>query len=187
MIKAIIFDCFGVVVKSPFDDAYRAMGGDPVKDKAFIDQAHYASHSGRIPSSMPVIAAHLGISEDEWKEALQSHYSVNEDLLNYIQTLAKSNKVAMLTNVSAGGLDRFVEPGYLEQYFDIIVVSADIGYAKPESQAYEIVADRLGVRLDECIFTDDREEYIEGAQAVGMKTILYTDFSSFKKDLNKLL
>jgi FMN phosphatase YigB (HAD superfamily) len=41
--------------------------------------------------------------------------------------------------------------------------------------------------LDECIFIDDREDYIEGAQGVGMETILYKDFESFKKELSGLL
>mgnify|MGYP003832626127 FL=1 len=43
------------------------------------------------------------------------------------------------------------------------------------------------MRLDECVFVDDRPNYIEGAQHVGMKTVLYTDFKDFKKRLEFLL
>jgi FMN phosphatase YigB (HAD superfamily) len=45
----------------------------------------------------------------------------------------------------------------------------------------------LGVRLDECVFTDDREEYIEGAQHVGMKTIFFTGTEQFKTELEEML
>ena len=41
--------------------------------------------------------------------------------------------------------------------------------AKPELEAYEYVADKLGVRLDECVFTDDRELFCEAARACGMQ------------------
>ena len=66
----------------------------------------------------------------------------------------------------------------LEQHFDVILESSKIGFAKPEARAYEIAATELGVRLDECIFIDDREHYLEGAAHVGMKTVLYTDVES---------
>ena len=75
----------------------------------------------------------------------------------------------------------------LLEHFDDIVESAKIGFAKPEARAFEIAAERLSVRLDECVFVDDRPNYIEGAQHVGMKTVLYTDFKDFKKRLEFLL
>lgn len=188
MIKAIIFDCFGVVRTDALDVAYRSVGGNFEKDRAFIVETIDAANSGKIPKSLPIIAAHLGISEYEWFEAITSFSSNNTELLDYINSkLRKKYKVAMLSNISMGGLTRHFEPGFLEQYFDVIVSSGDIGFAKPEARAYEITADELGVRLDECVFTDDRQEYIDGAIAVGMKTILYTDFKDFKPKLEKLL
>ncbi len=75
----------------------------------------------------------------------------------------------------------------LEEHFDDIVESAKIGFAKPEARAYEIAAERLGMRLDDCLFIDDRPNYIEGAMHVGMQTILYEDFDKFRVKLEKLL
>nr|MDQ3093633.1 HAD-IA family hydrolase [bacterium] len=86
-----------------------------------------------------------------------------------------------------GRLPQIFGEGFLENYFEEIIASGDIGYAKPEANAYEYVADKLGVRLDECVFTDDRPEYIEGAIGVGMLTILYSNFEQFKKDLAEIL
>lgn len=45
----------------------------------------------------------------------------------------------------------------------------------------------VGARLDECVFIDDRQDFINGAQSVGMKTILYKDFEEFKTQLEELL
>jgi HAD superfamily hydrolase (TIGR01509 family) len=67
------------------------------------------------------------------------------------------------------------------------VSSGEIGYAKPEPEAYEIVAQRLGVRLDECVFTDDRADFCEAARAVGMQAIEFTGLEQFRHALEPLL
>lgn len=187
MIKAIIFDCFGVVITDGFDDAYRRMGGDPDGDREFIRETMRRSDSGEIPTSIPVIAKRLGLTDDEWHEAVNGGRIINYELLAYVDELRKHYKTAMLSNIGSAGVRRFFPQGLLEKYFDPVVESGVIGYAKPEASAYEFVADQLGVRLDECVFTDDREEYIEGARAVGMKTILYKDIEQFKTELKEIL
>ena len=93
----------------------------------------------------------------------------------------------MLSNIGSAGVRRFFPEGLLEQDFDPIVESGVVGWAKPEPQAYEITADRLGVRLGECVFIDDRQEYVDGAVAVGMKGILYQNLPQLQKELEPLL
>jgi FMN phosphatase YigB (HAD superfamily) len=187
VIKAVIFDCFGVVRTDALDNAYRSKGGDPDKDREFIENTIQAANSGKIVGSIPVFARHLGIGDKEWFEAITSISSTDMKLLAYTQELRKKYKIGMLSNISKGGLLRHFEPGFLEQYFDEVIESGSIGFAKPEARAYEITAEKLGVRLDECVFTDDRPDYIEGAQAVGMKTILYEDFAGFRSRLQRIL
>jgi putative hydrolase of the HAD superfamily len=58
---------------------------------------------------------------------------------------------------------------------------------KPEVRAYQLIAERLGVEPDECIFVDDQEKHCAGASQAGMKPVLYNDFTSFKKELEKIL
>jgi len=187
VIKAIIFDCFGVVLTDGFDEAYRSAGGDPDKDRDFIISTHQASNSGKIPSSIPVFAEHLGLTEAAWYEVVNKDRIINHALLDYARELRQKYKVAMLSNIGQAGVKRFFEPGFIEQYFDLIVESGAIGFAKPEAGAYEYVADKLGVRYDECVMIDDRPEYIDGAEAVGMKGILYQGLKQLKAELDLLL
>lgn len=187
MIKAIIFDCFGVVRTDSFSLAYRKLGGDPYEDREFIQKILEESNSGRILSSRSAVAAHLKVPESVWSNTLESNGSINYELLEYVQTLRNRYKVGMLSNIGKGGLSRFFEPGFLECYFDDIVSSGDIGFAKPEARAYEISADRLSVRLSECIFIDDRQECVDGAVSVGMIGLLYRDFGTFKIELSRAL
>ncbi|MBA2278869.1 HAD family phosphatase [Candidatus Saccharibacteria bacterium] len=187
MIKAIIFDCFDVVLSDGFEAAYAKFGGDSTKDREFLHQLIQDVSSGKIDGSSSIIALRLGITEAEWREANFAGYVINTPLLDYALELKKTYKLAMLSNVGKGGLKRFFDPGFLERYFDPVVESAAIGYAKPEARAYEIVAGMLGVRLDECVFIDDRQEYVDGATAVGMQAVLYKSVSQLRDDINNIL
>lgn len=187
MIKAIIFDCFGVIRIDTFDAAYQSFGGDIMNDREFIMQTLHSSNSGKITSSADVIAEHLAISPSEWRKAIDEGSTLNQDVLDYALELRKNYKTAMLSNIGKGGLERMFEPGLLDIYFDLAVGSGDIGYAKPDAQAYEFVADKLQVRLDECVFIDDRQEYIDGARAIGMHSILFRSYEQFKIELTKIL
>jgi FMN phosphatase YigB (HAD superfamily) len=187
MIKAIIFDCFGVVFSDNFEDNYRKFGGDPVKDKQFLEEVIFTLSTGKEKNFNRIIASRLNIAEDVWSAANTSGRRFNWELLKYITQLRKTYKVSMLSNIGNDGLETFMDYSILEQHFDDIVESAKIGFAKPEARAYEVAADRLHVRLDECIFIDDREMYVEGATHVGMKAILFEDLDSLKQGLESIL
>jgi HAD superfamily hydrolase (TIGR01509 family) len=187
VIKAIIFDCFGVVQPDNFQVVYEKFGGNIVQDEKFINEAWQRHFAERIDSA-DIFAEHLKISRNAWLEALRTCTAgYDEELVEYIQALRKRYKVGMLSNVRKDGLLDVFTQEQLDDFFDAVVASGNIGYAKPEAQAYEIMADRLGVLLSECVFTDDREEYCDGAKAVGMKVIQYRSFEQFKPELETIL
>jgi len=185
-VKAIIFDCFGVLRPDVIRAVYTRMGGDTQVDDVFISDTLYASHMGKIPSSAPVFAKRLGVSTQEWVKELNADAN-DQELLRYIVQLRKTYKIGVLSNMGSGGLLRYFTPAEMDKYFDATAVSGEIGYAKPQAVAYETIANRLGARLDECVFTDDREAYCAGARAVGMHAIPYKNFAQFRADLETLL
>jgi HAD superfamily hydrolase (TIGR01509 family) len=189
MIRAIIFDFFGVLVGEGFDATYRSAGGDPIKDKQFIQKLLDSSNRGRISSEefRAKICHQLGITIDQYKEAMARAETPNLELFDYIKTLRPNYKTAILSNVSKGGLERRIKREKLEEYFDVLVVSGDLGYVKPEAEAYEFTAKQLGVAPEQCIFVDDRIGYVEGAAALGMKAIKYINFKQMKSEIEKIL
>lgn len=187
MIKAIIFDCFGVIRVDATLIAYKKLGGDLERDEQFLRDTVAQANAGLIPSASTVIARHLGITENEWRQTVHHSSVIDQEVLDYIKELRKSHKTAMLSNVARGGLEIWFEPGQLDEYFDVTIGSGDIGFAKPEPEAYEITADKLDVRLEECVMIDDRLELCEGAQSVGMKAIMYKNLKQLKRELSPLL
>ena len=187
MIKAIIFDCFGVVYHDVFATAYAEFGGDIEKDKAFVEGLIFDTSAGKVHDFDERIAEHLGVSVQDWRDASVGRGGFNEELFVYIDELRRSYKVSMLSNIGSNGLEAYMNTDVLWEHFDDVVESAKIGFAKPEARAYETAAERLGVRLDECVFTDDRQHYVDGAIHVGMKAILFKDVESLKRELNATL
>lgn len=189
MIRAVIFDCFGVLMV----DAFAAMTM-PLRESdpqlfAQIMTLTEASIRGQVTPEdfRRQVAVFLGMDAKEFVRKEMSGEVKNEDVLNFAASLRPEFKTAMLSNIGTAGLQRRFVPGELEKYFDVVVASGDIGFAKPEPQAYETTAERLGVRAEECVMIDDRVEYCAGAEAVGMQTIRFETFAQLKRDLAKLL
>ena len=55
--------------------------------------------------------------------------------------------------------------------FDQMVDGRTDGVMKPDPAAYQLMAQRLGVATEECVFIDDQPVNLAGAQAVGMRTV----------------
>lgn len=189
MIKGIIFDCFGVLLVDNLqlmcDDLAKVDTGAVAEVKRLVS---LANRGVIMPmDARPLIAEKFGLNTEEYINRVTSGEGRNESLINYIPTLRKKYKTAMLSNIGKGSLQKRFTPNEFEELFDEVVASGEIGYAKPEARAYEIVAERLGVRLDEAVFTDDREVFCEAARSCGMKAILFENTEQFKRDLEKLL
>lgn len=72
-------------------------------------------------------------------------------------------------------------------YVDGRVVSAFVGVMKPDRGIYEKLLEKYGLRAEECVFIDDRADNIEGAEAAGIKGLLFTDSASTIAKLDRLL
>jgi HAD superfamily hydrolase (TIGR01509 family) len=55
--------------------------------------------------------------------------------------------------------------------FDAVVVSYEVGCAKPDPAIFQLTLDRLRVAAADALFVDDRLENLEGARRVGLKTL----------------
>lgn len=72
-------------------------------------------------------------------------------------------------------------------YFDDSVLSCGVHLVKPNRKIYELAASRLGVAVEECVFIDDSQKNIDGAEAIGMTGILYRDYDSFMTDIKEII
>ena len=124
---------------------------------------------------------------------LANHYDYNFGDFNVIFEnsipLLKELKVrGYLTGVITNGpsvlQNHKMDTSGLRPYCDIVVVSGDEGVHKPDPRLFEITAERLGVKPQECVYVGDHPvNDIQGALSAGMGAIRM-NFGWFKdKDL----
>lgn len=70
--------------------------------------------------------------------------------------------------------------------FRDVVVSGDEKLVKPDAAIYRLALNRFGLRADEAIFIDDNAANVAGAEAVGIRSILFTDAPALRAELAPL-
>jgi HAD superfamily hydrolase (TIGR01509 family) len=60
----------------------------------------------------------------------------------------------------------------LEREMDAVVLSFEVGAAKPDAAIYRAALDQLGSEPGVAAFVDDQSVYCDGAAALGMRTYL---------------
>jgi putative hydrolase of the HAD superfamily len=86
-------------------------------------------------------------------------------------------------SMGAGRYDRATFP----ELFDGVVISGEVGMHKPQPEIFLLGAERAGVAPEQCVFVDDLRENCDGAQAVGMTTVLHRGAETTLPELERLL
>ncbi|HEU0266439.1 MAG TPA: HAD family phosphatase [Candidatus Saccharimonadaceae bacterium] len=186
-IRAIIFDCFGVLTNDGWRDLRHTYGTTPERLEKFsyLDRA---VNDGRMKHDEFVreIAAITGLSASGVNKLFDERRN-NEELFAYIRdALAPHYKIAMLSNAAANWLDEFFTPAQIA-LFNPIVLSYAVGVIKPDRAIYEITLQKLGEKPENCVFIDDVPAYCHAAEALGIHAILYKDFTQMKRQLAAVL
>ena len=124
---------------------------------------------------------------------LANHYDYNFGDFNVIfensipllkELKARGYLTGVITNGPSVLQNHKMDTSGLRPYCDIVVVSGDEGVHKPDPRLFEITAERLGVKPEECVYVGDHPvNDIQGALSAGMRAIRM-NFGWFKnKDL----
>jgi putative hydrolase of the HAD superfamily len=189
VIRGIIFDCFGVL----YVDASRYFYEHHVEQYATLQpellSLNKAYDYGLLTQREldQAVSDLTGLDLPFVSEHIQGVHKRNEKLLEYAEELRKNYKIGMLSNIGIGAMDDFFNPTERAQFFDAVVLSGEESLTKPHPHIFELTAERLGLTPGECVMIDDVEENCRGADAAGMKTILFQSNAQVKAELDILL
>jgi putative hydrolase of the HAD superfamily len=84
-------------------------------------------------------------------------------------------KVGLLTNnvKEFGSAWRATFP--VDELFNTVVDSSDVGMRKPDRRIYLLTCERLGVDPSSAVFIDDNRDNVEAARSVGMEAVHFGD------------
>ena len=96
----------------------------------------------------------------------------------FLDTIAAARAAGLRLAVLSNELDLFYGADFrgklpFLQQFEAIVDATYTGILKPDPRAYRLVLDQLGLAAGDCVFVDDQDRNVRGAQAVGLRTVAF--------------
>jgi len=126
-------------------------------------------------------------SDKELTERWVRDYEVDENVRKAVHTAKeKGYKTCVCTNNNAIRLPLLIEKYNLQNEFDSIISSHEVGTTKPNKEIFEALLKSVGVKANELVYSDDNPERLKGATDLGIKTFVYENFVQFLTELNKL-
>lgn len=196
-IKAVIFDIGGVLDKGSWKDHYSLVCNELGVDfeefnKAYKKYSHEAT-IGKISSEkfIELIAKELNINPKKlmsvWVETKRKVLLEDLKVRNIILHLKDAGyKIASLTNIIELHHKMRIEKN-LYDLFEFNICSCVEGICKPDVKIYNLLLSKLkGIKSEEIIFIDDKEECLVPARKLRINTILFKDAGQLIEDLKKL-
>ena len=93
-------------------------------------------------------------------------------------------KLGIITNGTISSQAAKLRESGLGSLVDVALISEQEGVKKPDPVIFTRAANKLGIRVDECVFVGDNPiADIGGAHGVGMKTVWFRGYQSWPTDL----
>ncbi len=184
--KVIIFDFFGVICSevAPFwFQKYLSKKEAEKSKKIYFEPAD----SGEI-SDDELLENLSKFSHETSKEVNEELYNlakINYDVIKLIKDLKQNHKIGICSNSESKFLHTILRVNKLTDLFDSIVVSSEYGVTKPDAMIYKFALEQLSASPQETIFIDDNPENVQGAEQVGIKSILFTNTKELVIELSK--
>jgi HAD superfamily hydrolase (TIGR01509 family) len=102
-----------------------------------------------------------------------------------VSELRKNYKVVAFSGNIKERIKYLNEKYKLNKDFDDFVLSFDVGFDKREKEFYRILLEKIKCKSKECLFVDDRQDFLNIAKLLGIKTIPFKNAEQLKFDLRK--
>ncbi len=94
-----------------------------------------------------------------------------DEVWNLVESFrGTGGRTAFLSNGVAEAMAQIRVDRHLPRWFDVVVVSCEVGVSKPDPAIFQLCLSQLRVEPGEALFVDDRIENIEGAASLGIRT-----------------
>jgi beta-phosphoglucomutase len=99
---------------------------------------------------------------------------LNQNVVQLVAELKATKKVALVTTASREAVNDLLRYHEITELFDLLITGDDVRDAKPSPEPYLKAADKLAVRIENCIVLEDSSIGIESARKSGA-TVLIVD------------
>lgn len=134
-----------------------------------------------LASRYPNSAAALAVGRWQADKGL-----VDADVVSTIRRIRRLVPVGLLSNAH-DALSADLQYLGLDDLFDLVICSADVGLIKPDLALYRETARMFNVSPAECFFTDDQLVNVVAARQAGIDAEVFTDATNLAAQLESRL
>lgn len=196
-VRTIFIDFGGVIArtedKGPRTRAAERLGMTyrDLEKIIFEDETSRRASTGEIPEEAhwQAVAETLRLSRSEADKVTTEFFAgdrFDQTLLDYLRSLRPERKVCLISNAWSG-LRAFITRNKINDIFDFMVISAEVGMMKPDPRIYQLALEEMGTQPGESVFIDDVLANVDAARSVGMAGIHFTQPQQALEDLKLLL
>jgi len=118
------------------------------------------------------------VAEKLGEKFIEKHFESFKLLPNAIEILSflkdKDYKLVIISNGSIDGVNKVIDKFDLRKYFDLIIISEEVGREKSTTIPIKLALEKSGLTVDEALMIGDRiDEDILGAKKLGMIAVKY--------------
>ena len=199
-IKAVFFDLGGVILRTEYQAPRQRLAESFGMDYDEIDKIVFGGGSNG--SGDRAVVGEI-TEEEHWLNVMKllkqpaSEYErirdeffggdvIDHEILDFLRSIKPKYKVGLISNAWSGLRDYIIREKF-DDVFDHMIISAEVGVAKPEAKIYHIALEQLQVQAEEAVFVDDFIENIEACEELGMEGIHFKNSESAIQQLKELL
>ena len=169
-------------MRAELEDRFGIGEADLLRAFTTTRQARSIGAYGTAEGDLAAVLEAAGVSADEelvhelnetrMKAFAENSVHLWEDSLPTLRELrARGLRTAIVSNCDHSTRPIVDELG-LEREADAVVLSFEVGVAKPDPAIYQAALDALAARPEEAVLVDDQAAYCEGAEAIGIRSFL---------------
>jgi epoxide hydrolase-like predicted phosphatase len=197
-IRAIIFDLGGVLLRTADFSPREKLANQLGMSRAELEELIFGGDSGgavqkgeiSLEEYWRTVQERLNYSPDEFKALIEVFFAedgLDHELVDYIRELRRGYKTALLSNATSDLRTQVAEKWHIEDAFDIMVISGEVGMIKPEPGIFKLTLEQLGVEAQEAVFVDDMLRNVDGARKAGLNAIQFQSTHQVQDDIQQLL
>lgn len=186
MIKAVIFDLGGVLLKGSVKDFAKKAGklGFELKNgsEACLDEKLLLGTSSLRQAFERLFERKLFDHEFiDLAKAYLENWQLDEELFEYAKQLGKRYSLAILSNSEKSYEEKY--DGDLRKVFPVVLYSHRERMLKLDLEFFKLALKKLGVGPEEAVMVDDARENERACRQLGIHFVHYKNLEKLKKDL----
>jgi 2-haloacid dehalogenase len=193
----VVFDLGGVLIDWDPRYLYRQLFDDSDEMEAFLTDVTTAEWNAHQDAGRPweeavelLVAEHperrelIEAFHRRWPEMLAGEIPGTVEVLTELR--ATGVRLLALSNWSAEMFPFARERFDFLNWFEVIVISGDVGVNKPDRRIFEHLAEHFRVDPTLALFIDDSPANVDAATGLGFRTIQFTDAKALRLELTRL-